>query len=92
MCSVLLLVCLFLLKGSDRTVDRDMIAALVEDTLYTTHPAMILNLRACVSSPAVKIPISIAISHNRCYAEHSNCMFCFDYITSAGFVTCCDVT
>ncbi|KAA0717082.1 Phospholipid transfer protein C2CD2L [Triplophysa tibetana] len=39
-------------EGSDRTVDRDMIAALVEDTLYTTHPAMILNLRACVSSPA----------------------------------------
>ncbi|XP_057209254.1 phospholipid transfer protein C2CD2L isoform X3 [Triplophysa rosa] len=39
-------------EGSDGTVDSDMIAALVEDTLYTTHPAMILNLRACVSSPA----------------------------------------
>ncbi|XP_056100907.1 phospholipid transfer protein C2CD2L isoform X2 [Rhinichthys klamathensis goyatoka] len=39
-------------EGSDVEVDNDMIAALVEDTLYTTHPAMILNLRACVSSPA----------------------------------------
>lgn len=39
-------------EGSDGAVDSDMIAALVEDTLYTTHPAMILNLRACVSSPA----------------------------------------
>ncbi|XP_067263751.1 phospholipid transfer protein C2CD2L isoform X2 [Chanodichthys erythropterus] len=39
-------------EGSDMEVDSDMIAALVEDTLYTTHPAMILNLRACVSSPA----------------------------------------
>ncbi|KTF75678.1 hypothetical protein cypCar_00032985 [Cyprinus carpio] len=38
--------------GSDMEVDCEMIAALVEDTLYTTHPAMILNLRACVSSPA----------------------------------------
>ncbi|XP_058630678.1 phospholipid transfer protein C2CD2L isoform X5 [Onychostoma macrolepis] len=39
-------------EGSDVEVDSEMIAALVEDTLYTTHPAMILNLRACVSSPA----------------------------------------
>ncbi|XP_051548432.1 phospholipid transfer protein C2CD2L-like isoform X2 [Myxocyprinus asiaticus] len=39
-------------EGSDVEVDSNMIAALVEDTLYTTHPAMILNLRACVSSPA----------------------------------------
>jgi len=46
-------------------VDNDMIAALVEDTLYTTHPAMILNLRACVSSPAVKTPLSIAILDSR---------------------------
>uniref|UniRef100_A0A8C0XT41 C2cd2 like n=1 Tax=Cyprinus carpio carpio TaxID=630221 RepID=A0A8C0XT41_CYPCA len=38
-------------EGSDVEVDSEMIAALVEDTLYTTHPAMILNLRACVSSP-----------------------------------------
>ncbi|XP_016380259.1 C2 domain-containing protein 2-like isoform X3 [Sinocyclocheilus rhinocerous] len=39
-------------EGSDVEVDSEMISALVEDTLYTTHPAMILNLRACVSSPA----------------------------------------
>ncbi|XP_016327788.1 phospholipid transfer protein C2CD2L isoform X3 [Sinocyclocheilus anshuiensis] len=39
-------------EASDVEVDSEMIAALVEDTLYTTHPALILNLRACVSSPA----------------------------------------
>ncbi|XP_051959652.1 phospholipid transfer protein C2CD2L-like [Xyrauchen texanus] len=39
-------------EGFDVEVDSHMIATLVEDTLYTTHPAMILNLRACVSSPA----------------------------------------
>ncbi|XP_012690316.2 phospholipid transfer protein C2CD2L [Clupea harengus] len=39
-------------EGSDPEVDLDMIRDLVEDTLYSTQPAMILNLRACVSSPA----------------------------------------
>ncbi|XP_066515089.1 phospholipid transfer protein C2CD2L isoform X2 [Hoplias malabaricus] len=39
-------------EGSETEVDMDMIARLVEDTLYATQPAMILNLRACVSSPA----------------------------------------
>lgn len=39
-------------EGSGEEVDVDMIAKLVEDTLYATQPAMILNLRACVSSPA----------------------------------------
>lgn len=41
-------------KDSEAEVDVDMIAKLVEDTLYATQPAMILNLRACVSSPAVR--------------------------------------
>lgn len=41
-------------KDSVAEVDVDMIAKLVEDTLYATQPAMILNLRACVSSPAVR--------------------------------------
>ncbi|XP_063059606.1 phospholipid transfer protein C2CD2L isoform X2 [Engraulis encrasicolus] len=39
-------------KGSDPEVDLSVIRDLVEDTLYSTQPAMILNLRACVSSPA----------------------------------------
>ncbi|XP_062392272.1 phospholipid transfer protein C2CD2L isoform X2 [Sardina pilchardus] len=39
-------------EDSDPEVDLDMIRDLVEDTLYSTQPAMILNLRACVSSPA----------------------------------------
>uniref|UniRef100_A0A3B4C3X4 Synaptotagmin-like mitochondrial and lipid-binding domain-containing protein n=1 Tax=Pygocentrus nattereri TaxID=42514 RepID=A0A3B4C3X4_PYGNA len=39
-------------ESSEAEVDVDMIAKLVEDTLYATQPAMILNLRACVSSPA----------------------------------------
>lgn len=43
-------------KDSEAEVDVDMIAKLVEDTLYATQPAMILNLRACVSSPAVRRP------------------------------------
>ncbi|KAK2816358.1 hypothetical protein Q7C36_022629 [Tachysurus vachellii] len=39
-------------QREDSEVDLDMISKLVEDTLYATQPAMILNLRACVSSPA----------------------------------------
>ncbi|XP_026854280.2 phospholipid transfer protein C2CD2L isoform X1 [Electrophorus electricus] len=39
-------------ENSESEVDVDMIAKLVEDALYATQPAMILNLRACVSSPA----------------------------------------
>lgn len=35
-------------------MDVDLIAKLVEETMYATQPAMILNLRACVSSPAVR--------------------------------------
>lgn len=39
-------------EGLDPEVDGEVIQELVEDTLYSTQPAMILNLRACVSSPA----------------------------------------
>ncbi|KAK6316607.1 hypothetical protein J4Q44_G00120070 [Coregonus suidteri] len=34
----------------DAEIDLDMIRELVKDTLFSTQPAMILNLRACVSS------------------------------------------
>ncbi|XP_010868745.2 phospholipid transfer protein C2CD2L isoform X1 [Esox lucius] len=39
-------------EDSDTEVDLDMIGDLVEDTLFSTQPAMIVNLRACVSSPS----------------------------------------
>uniref|UniRef100_A0AAY4E2P7 Synaptotagmin-like mitochondrial and lipid-binding domain-containing protein n=1 Tax=Denticeps clupeoides TaxID=299321 RepID=A0AAY4E2P7_9TELE len=39
-------------EGTDGGVDVGTIGELVEDSLYSTQPAMILNLRACVSSPA----------------------------------------
>lgn len=35
-------------------MDVNTIAELVEDTLFSTQPAMIVNLKACVSSPAVR--------------------------------------
>ncbi|XP_061106492.1 phospholipid transfer protein C2CD2L [Conger conger] len=38
--------------GADEQVDVNTIAELVEDTLFSTQPAMIINLKACVSSPA----------------------------------------
>ncbi|KAK3509517.1 hypothetical protein QTP70_035156 [Hemibagrus guttatus] len=41
-------------EDSESEVDVDMVKKLVEDALYATQPAMILNLRACVSSPAVR--------------------------------------
>ncbi|XP_071024529.1 phospholipid transfer protein C2CD2L isoform X1 [Oncorhynchus clarkii lewisi] len=37
-------------EESDAEIDPDMIRELVKDTLFSTQPAMILNLRACVSS------------------------------------------
>ncbi|XP_030648735.1 phospholipid transfer protein C2CD2L [Chanos chanos] len=40
-------------EGAETQVDMGVIGDLVEDALYTTQPAMILNLRACVSSPAL---------------------------------------
>ncbi|KAM9497280.1 phospholipid transfer protein C2CD2L isoform 1-T2 [Salvelinus alpinus] len=37
-------------EESDAEIDPDMIRELVKDTLFSAQPAMILNLRACVSS------------------------------------------
>ncbi|KAJ8276644.1 hypothetical protein COCON_G00083960 [Conger conger] len=41
--------------GADEQVDVNTIAELVEDTLFSTQPAMIINLKACVSSPALVV-------------------------------------
>ncbi|KAM3869539.1 phospholipid transfer protein C2CD2L [Diretmus argenteus] len=40
-------------RGSDGGADLDMIKELIEDTLFSTQPAMVLNLKTCMSSPAV---------------------------------------
>ncbi|XP_036380567.1 phospholipid transfer protein C2CD2L isoform X4 [Megalops cyprinoides] len=37
-------------EGSDDQVDMNMIAELVEDTLFSTQPTMIINLKSCMSS------------------------------------------
>ncbi|KAM4619826.1 phospholipid transfer protein C2CD2L [Polymixia lowei] len=39
--------------GRDSEADLNMIKELVEDTLFSTQPAMVLNLKTCISSPAV---------------------------------------
>ncbi|XP_049598313.1 phospholipid transfer protein C2CD2L isoform X1 [Syngnathus scovelli] len=39
--------CKLLRHGADDKVDLDVIRSLVEDTLFSAHPAMILNLRTC---------------------------------------------
>lgn len=44
----------FCAQESDAEIDPDMIRELVKDTLFSTQPAMILNLRACVSSTTVR--------------------------------------
>ncbi|KAJ8267044.1 hypothetical protein GJAV_G00137660 [Gymnothorax javanicus] len=38
-------------SGGDEQVDMNTIAELVEDTLYSTQPAIVVNLKACVSCP-----------------------------------------
>ncbi|XP_073335956.1 phospholipid transfer protein C2CD2L [Pagrus major] len=40
-------------KGTEGVADLDMIKGLIEDTLFSTQPAMVLNLKACASSPLV---------------------------------------
>uniref|UniRef100_A0A3B5B6P8 C2CD2 like n=1 Tax=Stegastes partitus TaxID=144197 RepID=A0A3B5B6P8_9TELE len=39
-------------KCCDGAVDLDMIKGLIEDTLFSTHPAMVLNLKTCAPSPS----------------------------------------
>ncbi|KAM4545272.1 phospholipid transfer protein C2CD2L isoform 2-T2 [Odontesthes bonariensis] len=38
-------------RGADGEADPDTIKGMVEDTLFSTQPAMVLNLKTCVSSP-----------------------------------------
>ncbi|XP_072231093.1 phospholipid transfer protein C2CD2L isoform X2 [Leuresthes tenuis] len=38
-------------RGADGEADLDMIKGMVEDTLFSTQPAMVLNLKTCASSP-----------------------------------------
>ncbi|XP_041657936.1 phospholipid transfer protein C2CD2L isoform X2 [Cheilinus undulatus] len=38
-------------QGTDGDADLDTIKGLIEDTLFSTQPAMVLNLKTCVSTP-----------------------------------------
>ncbi|XP_049897301.1 phospholipid transfer protein C2CD2L isoform X4 [Epinephelus moara] len=38
-------------QGAEGGADLDMITGLIEDTLFSTQPAMVLNLKTCASSP-----------------------------------------
>ncbi|XP_034746722.1 phospholipid transfer protein C2CD2L isoform X2 [Etheostoma cragini] len=38
-------------QGSERGADLDMIKGLIEDTLFSTQPAMVLNLKSCEPNP-----------------------------------------
>ncbi|XP_044225491.1 phospholipid transfer protein C2CD2L [Thunnus albacares] len=38
-------------QGTEGEADLDMIKGLIEDTLFSTQPAMVLNLKTCASSP-----------------------------------------
>ncbi|XP_061559085.1 phospholipid transfer protein C2CD2L isoform X3 [Phycodurus eques] len=42
--------CKQLRQGADDEGDLDVIRSLIEDTLFSSHPAMILNLRTCTTS------------------------------------------
>lgn len=46
---------LFLLsQGSEAAADLDMIKGMVEDTLFSAHPAMVLNLKASMFPSVVR--------------------------------------
>lgn len=38
-------------QGTEGEADLDMIKGLIEDTLFSTQPAMVLNLKTCASTP-----------------------------------------
>ncbi|XP_035523162.1 phospholipid transfer protein C2CD2L [Morone saxatilis] len=38
-------------QGTEGEVDLDMIKGLIEDTLFSTQPAMVLNLKTCAPNP-----------------------------------------
>ncbi|XP_062262942.1 phospholipid transfer protein C2CD2L [Platichthys flesus] len=44
-------------KGTEGGVDLSMIKGLIEDTLFSTQPAMVLNLKTCASSPSVPMDL-----------------------------------
>ncbi|XP_070839849.1 phospholipid transfer protein C2CD2L [Chaetodon trifascialis] len=42
-------------QGTEGEADLDMIKGLIEDTLFSTQPAMVLNLKTCASSPVASM-------------------------------------
>ncbi|XP_040907073.1 phospholipid transfer protein C2CD2L isoform X2 [Toxotes jaculatrix] len=42
-------------QGTEAEADLGMIKGLIEDTLFSTQPAMVLNLKTCVSSPLAPV-------------------------------------
>ncbi|XP_037323217.2 phospholipid transfer protein C2CD2L isoform X1 [Pungitius pungitius] len=52
-------------QGSKVGADVDMIKGLIEDTLFSTQPAMVLNLKTCASSsPAAMDHLSVRLNPN----------------------------
>ncbi|XP_061903776.1 phospholipid transfer protein C2CD2L isoform X1 [Entelurus aequoreus] len=48
--------------GANAEVDLDVITSLIEDTLFSSHPAMVLNLRACAATtPATMEHLSVGL-------------------------------
>lgn len=41
-------------QGHGGAADLDVVKGLIEDTVFSTQPAMVLSLRACASSPSVR--------------------------------------
>ncbi|CAB1419987.1 unnamed protein product [Pleuronectes platessa] len=44
-------------QGTEGGVDLSMIKGLIEDTLFSTQPAMVLNLKTCASSPSAPMDL-----------------------------------
>ncbi|XP_061753565.1 phospholipid transfer protein C2CD2L isoform X2 [Nerophis ophidion] len=48
--------------GANAEADLDVITSLIEDTLFSSHPAMVLNLRACeATTPATMEHLSVGL-------------------------------
>lgn len=41
-------------QGHGGAADLDVVKGLIEDTVFSTQPAMVLSLRACASGPSVR--------------------------------------
>uniref|UniRef100_A0A3Q2XCG6 C2cd2 like n=1 Tax=Hippocampus comes TaxID=109280 RepID=A0A3Q2XCG6_HIPCM len=52
--------------GPDDKGDLDVIKSLIEDTLFSSHPAMMLNLRACTTTSPVRILLPHFYFHLPC--------------------------